>query len=258
MGRPGPVLPSGAIAQIGNNGRAVNMLNKPSEKVVAASVELNTHTKRKLQDTILKNTLVEQPPKKKTRKWNVDGDPWTLEENTALLSGTKKHGLNFDRIKADNEVIFKLRTVRFLYSHLQDEYPKEFEAIKAASLKNSRSGSKYPWTDEEDEALVKGVDKHGLNFSRIRASTLVASGMSNAGDEGFERSGRLLLWTFAVVGMLKMCRKLSAVTSASTGFHPPIMPSFLFSTTFAFPSTSSTYSNKQNINNQIRKRFPPQ
>ncbi|GMH61951.1 hypothetical protein TrLO_g9144 [Triparma laevis f. longispina] len=190
MGRPGPVLPSGAIAQIGNNGRAVNMLNKPSEKVVAASVELNTHTKRKLQDTILKNTLVEQPPKKKTRKWNVDGDPWTLEENTALLSGTKKHGLNFDRIKADNEVIFKLRTVRSLYSHLQDEYPKEFEAIKAASLKNSRSGSKYPWTDEEDEALVKGVDKHGLNFSRIRSEndSLLSKRTTQALDNHYRRA----------------------------------------------------------------------
>lgn len=63
-------------------------------------------------------------------------DPWQPEEDAALLRGVNEHGLDFGRIKGQDDAnplgpILSRRTARALGDHFRYVSPSRFKAMKA-------------------------------------------------------------------------------------------------------------------------------
>lgn len=88
-----------------------------------------------------------------------------MEEKTALLEGVKKHRFDFEKIKASSGARLGKRSASALQAHLYANHPSKVKELRVATP------SKHTdlWTVEEKTALLEGVEKHGLNFDKMKA-----------------------------------------------------------------------------------------
>ncbi|GMI13212.1 hypothetical protein TrLO_g11220 [Triparma laevis f. longispina] len=92
---------------------------------------------------------------------------WTAEENTALVEGVNEYGLDFDLIKAEAGVVFVRRKARALYDRFVEKFPDRFRELREVNGKKSSANTGTAWTEEEDEALKRGVREHGADWKTI-------------------------------------------------------------------------------------------
>ncbi|GMH75046.1 hypothetical protein TrLO_g8799 [Triparma laevis f. longispina] len=104
--------------------------------------------------------------RKGTPKWNGTGFPWTAEEDAALLEGVEKHGLDFEIIQAESGDRLGKRSAIAIAAHLHIYYHDKHRELRAATPRSSAT-----WTAEEKAALFEGVEKHELDFERIKAES---------------------------------------------------------------------------------------
>ncbi|GMH88365.1 hypothetical protein TL16_g11134 [Triparma laevis f. inornata] len=105
---------------------------------------------------------------------------WTAEENEAMLELVKEHGLKFDKIKALNDPRLSRRndrTENALRDHFAKKYPKEYREIWQAEPRVyvprsyvKKFSKNTAWQDEENQALLEGVERFGLDFDTIKAA----------------------------------------------------------------------------------------
>ncbi|GMH81953.1 hypothetical protein TrVE_jg7744 [Triparma verrucosa] len=112
------------------------------------------------------------------------GNPWTPEQDAALLKGVDDYGLDFDRIKDEHKDLLESRKVSGFEKRLKNLAPDKLRELRAAAP--VKRGN--PWTPEQDAALLKGVDDYGLDFDRIREnSTLLVSRSDSALENRFRK-----------------------------------------------------------------------
>ena len=107
----------------------------------------------------------ETEPKKMKKKWGSRGYVWTEEEDDALLKGVGKYGLDWKRIKGDNDKVLGDRTTKALRERLYTKYPEKIKELRAI---NPVRGT--PWTAEDVEALKRGFKKYGKDWDEIHKS----------------------------------------------------------------------------------------
>ncbi|GMH80825.1 hypothetical protein TrST_g10638 [Triparma strigata] len=110
----------------------------------------------------------ETKPKKTKKKRGGKGKPaWTEEEDDELLKGAGKYGLDFKRIKKDNDGnVLADRTPDALRERFKRNNPEKFKELRAAT---PRKGTPW-WTAEEVEALKRGFKKYGIDWDEIHKS----------------------------------------------------------------------------------------
>ncbi|GMH93720.1 hypothetical protein TL16_g12706 [Triparma laevis f. inornata] len=102
-----------------------------------------------------------------TVKHGGRGHPaWTAEEEAALVEGVDEYRLDFDRIKAEVGARPGDRKAKALHAHFRERHPDEFRKLRAANPVKW-TGKDFAWTKEEDEALRRGVLKHGADYNKI-------------------------------------------------------------------------------------------
>eukprot|EP00519_Triparma_laevis_P015204 CAMPEP_0182492954 /NCGR_PEP_ID=MMETSP1321-20130603/2001_1 /TAXON_ID=91990 /ORGANISM="Bolidomonas sp., Strain RCC1657" /LENGTH=156 /DNA_ID=CAMNT_0024695597 /DNA_START=208 /DNA_END=675 /DNA_ORIENTATION=- len=103
-------------------------------------------------------------------KWQGNGwTDWTEEEDEALLKGVNKYGLDFERIRKEEDgKVLADRSPLALRNRLRRQYPEKYKELRAAT-----AWKKAPWTAEEDTALKKGVEKYGIDWDEIHRSEKV-------------------------------------------------------------------------------------
>mmetsp|Transcript_13034 Transcript_13034/g.23899 ORF Transcript_13034/g.23899 Transcript_13034/m.23899 type:complete len:354 (+) Transcript_13034:748-1809(+) len=107
----------------------------------------------------------EETKPRKTKNKNGRGFVWTEEEDKALLKGVDKYGLDWKRIKKEDDgKVFADRTPEALQTHLYDKYPAKYKAVRAVTPRK-----KTPWKAEEDAALKRGVEVHGNDWDKIQS-----------------------------------------------------------------------------------------
>ncbi|GMH88156.1 hypothetical protein TL16_g11073 [Triparma laevis f. inornata] len=99
-------------------------------------------------------------------------DLWTEEEKATLLEGMEKHGLDCVKIKAESGERLGKRSANALYVYLHHHHPKKFSELRTAAKSINRPVKTHPnsWTKEEKAALLSGVEKHGRDWEKIKAS----------------------------------------------------------------------------------------
>ncbi|GMI10517.1 hypothetical protein TrVE_jg12699 [Triparma verrucosa] len=114
----------------------------------------------------VKRKAEEETKPGKTKKKRVGkGKPWTEEEDDALLKVVGKYGLDFKRIKDDNDKVLAHRTLADLQTRLYLKFPEKYEELRAVT-----PSSVYAWTSEEDAALKRGVEVHGSDWEKIMSN----------------------------------------------------------------------------------------
>ncbi|GMH78348.1 hypothetical protein TrST_g3544 [Triparma strigata] len=108
----------------------------------------------------------ETKPKKTKKKRTGNGFTWTEEEDDALLKGVGKYGLDYELIKEKNGKVLADRTPDCLRQRLYTKYPEKYEELWAATPWKPHSNA---WTSEEDDALKRGVEKHGKDWEKIKS-----------------------------------------------------------------------------------------
>ncbi|KAI8339660.1 hypothetical protein BC941DRAFT_421105 [Chlamydoabsidia padenii] len=124
------------------------------------------------------NTTMVAPGSRKRRRWGDD-------ETDALLLGCMKHGVgNWKAIIKDPTLTFDRRTAvdlkdRFRticpkpeYQHLYSQqgvstYYLAFDTAKQIPVTRKKRRSRRLFNDEEDQALLDGVEKYGVSWARI-------------------------------------------------------------------------------------------
>ena len=109
----------------------------------------------------------ETEPRETKRRRSGKSYVWTEEENDALLKGAGKYGLDWKRIKEDNDKVLADRTPAALYDRLSRKYPENYAAARAATPRKPHPND---WTSEEDAALKRAVKEHGRDWDKIRTS----------------------------------------------------------------------------------------
>lgn len=106
-------------------------------------------------------TLVDDQPRdvKRANNWTGGRRPWTEEEKAALMDGVEKHGLDFDRIKAESVNRLGKRSAGALEEHLRRHHPDK--------LKGPKEPRCIAWTAKEDAALNSGTPKLGKDWEKI-------------------------------------------------------------------------------------------
>ncbi|GMH80755.1 hypothetical protein TrST_g14363 [Triparma strigata] len=105
----------------------------------------------------------ETEPRKTKKKRNSIGFVWTEEENDALLKGVGKYGLDFERIRDDNDKVLADRTPSALKQYLYRKYPAKLKEARAATPRKQG----ILWTSEEDATLTRGMEVHGKDWEKI-------------------------------------------------------------------------------------------
>ena len=94
---------------------------------------------------------------------------WTEEEEAALAEWLDKHGLDFDRIKAEYGALLVNRTIKAIEEHCRqsknNQVKEKHREVKAAK---KQYVNVTHWTEEEGAALAEGVDKYGRDYDRIK------------------------------------------------------------------------------------------
>ena len=112
----------------------------------------------------------ETKPRKTKKRWtgNSFTNPWTKEEEDALLKGIGKYGLDYERIKKEDDgKVLADRTLAALRQHLFTKFPENYTAASAATPWKG----KVVWTSKEDAALKTGVEEHGNDWEKIKSNT---------------------------------------------------------------------------------------
>ena len=106
----------------------------------------------------------ETEPKKTKKRRNGYTNPWTKEEEDALLKGAGKYGTDWKRIKKEDDgKVLADRTPDALQLHLHRRFPEKYKELRAANPRK-----KTPlWTKEEVKALKRGVKEHGKDWDKI-------------------------------------------------------------------------------------------
>ena len=87
---------------------------------------------------------------------------WTQEEDDALRAGVDKHGKRWVGVK--NDPVFS----RILKNRSPRDMSKRWRNIKKREGKRTPPRVRRRWTQEEDDALLAGVDKHGKRWKSIK------------------------------------------------------------------------------------------
>ena len=113
------------------------------------------------------NTEEETEPGKTKIKYGGKGYAWTEEEDDALLKGAGKYGMDFKRIKKEDDgKVLADRTPEALKQRLHNHFPAKYEELRAANPR--KSNNQYvPWTSEDDATLRRGVEVHGRDWEKI-------------------------------------------------------------------------------------------
>ena len=98
-------------------------------------------------------------------KVETRGDKWTAEEETALVAGVGEHGLDFDHIKVEAGARLGDCSAGALRTQFERTHPDKFRELREL---NPSGGRGLSWTSEEDEALKRGMTKHGRYWEKIR------------------------------------------------------------------------------------------
>ncbi|GAB5591388.1 hypothetical protein Unana1_06288 [Umbelopsis nana] len=141
---------------------------------------------------------------------------WTALETADLIDGCVKYGVgNWKRILSDPQFTFHDRTAVDLKDRFRTVYPSEYKRlypgskrvherkkspdIQAPKLTRVRRRERRAFTSEEDEMLLKGVEKHGVAWARIardpqfnlshRTSTDLRDRFRNAFPEKYDMYG---------------------------------------------------------------------
>ena len=100
-----------------------------------------------------------------TGKWNACGF-WTADEDAALDKGVNEHGLDFDRNKAEAGACFGYRTAQALQEKFREGHPETFRKLRESNGIKARYINNIPWTEEEEEDVKRGVEKHGNDWEK--------------------------------------------------------------------------------------------
>ncbi|CAM0135327.1 unnamed protein product [Umbelopsis sp. WA50703] len=109
---------------------------------------------------------------------------WTALETADLIDGCVKYGVgNWKRILSDSQFTFHGRSAVDLKDRFRTVYPSEYKRlypgskrvherkkspeIQAPKLTRVRRRERRAFTAEEDEMLLKGVEKHGVAWAKI-------------------------------------------------------------------------------------------
>ncbi|GMH74465.1 hypothetical protein TrST_g2267 [Triparma strigata] len=115
----------------------------------------------------------ETEPRKKKRQWNGKGFTWTEEEEAALLKGVGKYGLDYERIRGDNDKVLADRNPTALYirlyNRLYTKFPEKYKELRAVTPRKSKN-QHVAWTAEQDAALKRGMKEHGRDWDKICTS----------------------------------------------------------------------------------------
>ncbi|GMH88649.1 hypothetical protein TL16_g11215 [Triparma laevis f. inornata] len=87
---------------------------------------------------------------------------WTAEQDTALIEGVNKYGLDFKRIQGENDIL-GVRTLQALEKQLSRIKPEKLIELKRALPPPARE-----WSPEQIAALTDAVEKHGCDFELIK------------------------------------------------------------------------------------------
>ena len=107
----------------------------------------------------------ETKPRKTKKKGSRNGhtNPWTKKEEDALLKGAGKYGMDWKRIKKEDDgKVLADRTPAALYIRLKRQYPEKLKEARAVT-----PSKVIRWTKEEDDALKRGVEVHGNDWEKI-------------------------------------------------------------------------------------------
>ena len=116
----------------------------------------------------VKRKAEEETESKKTKKKGAGkGYAFTEEENDALLEGAGKYGLDFKRIKEDNDNVLGHRTLKALKKRFRYKFPEKYKELRAATGDCTPRNYNVTWTAEEDAALKRGRKEHGANWAKI-------------------------------------------------------------------------------------------
>ncbi|GMI00263.1 hypothetical protein TrLO_g11336 [Triparma laevis f. longispina] len=88
---------------------------------------------------------------------------WTAEEDTALLEAVDEYGFDWGRIKKKYGAFFRGRTAEAIYKHFLRAHPEKHEELMDANPNKFHN----PWTEEQDEAVKRGVEMHGKDWEKI-------------------------------------------------------------------------------------------
>mmetsp|Transcript_13033 Transcript_13033/g.23895 ORF Transcript_13033/g.23895 Transcript_13033/m.23895 type:complete len:553 (+) Transcript_13033:601-2259(+) len=109
----------------------------------------------------------ETEPRKTKKKWVGAGFAWTEEEDEALLKGVGKYGLDFERIKKEDDGnVLGDRTPETLRIRFRYKFPAKYKELMAVTPRKQG----LLWTSEEDAALKRGVKEHGTDWDKILKS----------------------------------------------------------------------------------------
>ncbi|GMH75058.1 hypothetical protein TrLO_g8802 [Triparma laevis f. longispina] len=118
----------------------------------------NKKTKKKRRGAVL---VEEQPRDVKKLKVAKKLHPttWTEEEDAVLLDGVEKHGLDWNKIKAESGNRLDKRKAYALGDHLNDRHPDKLRELKGTKM----------WAEEcclrwTEVGLVNGRQAHSNNF----------------------------------------------------------------------------------------------
>ncbi|KAG2188795.1 hypothetical protein INT44_003934, partial [Umbelopsis vinacea] len=141
---------------------------------------------------------------------------WTALETADLIDGCVKYGVgNWKRILTDSQFNFHGRSAVDLKDRFRTVYPSEYKRlypgskrvherkkspdIQAPKLTRVRRRERRAFTTEEDEMLLKGVEKHGVAWAKIardeqfnlahRTSTDLRDRFRNAFPEKYDMYG---------------------------------------------------------------------
>ena len=110
---------------------------------------------------------------------------WTEEETRHLMEGCKRHGVgNWKKILTDPSFEFNCRTAVDLKDRFRTSFPEEYARLypnaRTHKVKRASAGAEFSnlvkikrkerraFTQEEDERLLQGFQKHGPAWSKIQ------------------------------------------------------------------------------------------
>ena len=123
------------------------------EEVLEEEVDIGV--KRKAEE--------ETEPMKTKKKQKGRGFAWTEEEENALLKSVGKYGLDWKRIKKEDDGnVLADRNPAALRTRLHYKFPEKYEEARGVT-----PPKKTRWTAEEDAALKRGKKEHGRDWEKI-------------------------------------------------------------------------------------------